>query len=108
MELINYGQICHDTSVLNNNGLLKISLIQPATRFKKIEIRFQHYDWHFTYNETCKLIYAMNTITAAIGCMSLYLVYGKHRALELFLILRSHYKMTTETGEDGRKDAENP
>jgi len=71
MELINYGQISHDTFVLNNNGLLKI------------------------------MNNAMNTITAAIGSMSLYLAYGKHRAFELFLVLRSHYKMTTETGEDG-------
>ena len=45
----------------------------------------------------------MNTITAAIGSMSLRPVYGKHRAFELFPILRSHYKMTTETGEDGQK-----
>lgn len=40
MELINYGQIFHDTSVLNNNGLLKINLIQPATRFKKSRFVF--------------------------------------------------------------------
>lgn len=40
--------------------------------------------------------------------MSLYLDDGKHRAFELFLIPRSHYKMTTETGEDGQKRCREP
>jgi len=50
----------------------------------------------------------MNKITAAMGSMSLHLVYLKHRVLELFLILRSHYKMTTETSEDGQKRCTEP